>query len=150
MRGIENEHSVSQFSRQPLIAFDPRFVFPDRPNTHKRLKRMQGPKVFRGANLRRLLLAWGTFPCHARDHSVSRISWQPQTLFVPRFVFPDRFSIHKHCGWTKKIRRVNHTMRFPAGLSSSVQCTSTINLTFSAIVDLFLASFRIAGRIQHA
>ncbi len=37
VRGSENENSVSQFSRQQLIAFEPRFVFPDQPNTHKRI-----------------------------------------------------------------------------------------------------------------
>jgi hypothetical protein len=61
MRGSENERSVLHFSRQPLIAFDPRFVFPDRPNTHKR---MQGTKVFRGANLRMRFSAWVTSPRH--------------------------------------------------------------------------------------
>ena len=42
--------SVPQFSRQPLIPFESRFVFPDRFDTHNRLRR---PKPSRGANQRR-------------------------------------------------------------------------------------------------
>jgi hypothetical protein len=161
MRGSENGHSVSQFSRQPLIAINPRFVFPDRFSMHKRI---QGTKVFRGTNLRRRFSAWVASPRRARDHSVSQISRQPQTLFralfrvsgpiqhelkhgraenippreshfafssgsllsctvhehsksqfsrqpqtlfVPHFVFPDRFSVHKHCGRPKEFRGTN-------------------------------------------
>ena len=42
----------SQFSRQPLIAFEPRFVFSDRLNIYKGLQR---PDTFLGANRRRRL-----------------------------------------------------------------------------------------------
>jgi hypothetical protein len=160
MRGSENGHSVSQFSRQPLIAFDPRFVFPDRFSMHKRI---QGTKVFRGTNLRRrfqrelpLLAVHETtvfsnistttdpfralfrvsgpiqhelkhgraenippreshfafssgslLSCTLHEHSKSQFSRQPQTLFVPLFVFPDRFSMHKHCGRPKEFRGTN-------------------------------------------
>ena len=42
--------SFPQFSRQPLIPFESRFVFPDRYDTHDRSQR---PKPSRGANQRR-------------------------------------------------------------------------------------------------
>ena len=41
------EHSVSQFSQQPLTAFESRFDFPDRINT---VKHRQRPKTFSRAN----------------------------------------------------------------------------------------------------
>jgi hypothetical protein len=109
------------------LSYDPRFVFPDRPNTHKRML-TRGKSIPRRESEKAIFRV--TAPRRARDQSVSQISRQPLTLFVPRFVFPDRFSMQKSMQGRKTFRRVNRTLRFRAGPSSPVQCTSTVNLSF--------------------
>ena len=85
-------HSNSQFSRQPLVAFEPRFDFPDRLNT---LDRLQRKKTFRSVNPR------PRFPrqvdsCHAVNfHGYFRLSQQQQILFEFCLVILDRFDASK-------------------------------------------------------
>ena len=85
-------HSNSQFSRQPLVAFEPRFDFPDRLNT---LDRLQRKKTFRSVNPR------PRFPrqvdsCHAVNfHGYFRLSQQQQILFEFCLVIMDRFDASK-------------------------------------------------------
>ena len=82
----------SQFSRQPLVAFEPRFDFPDRLNT---LDRLQRKKTFRSVNPR------PRFPrqvdsCHAVNfHGYFRLSQQQQILFEFCLVILDRFDASK-------------------------------------------------------
>ena len=86
-------HSNSQFSRQPLAAFEPRFDFPDRLNT---LDRLQRPKTFRGVNPR-LRFPGQVASCHAvHFFGDSRLSQQQQILFEFCFVILDRFNTSKH------------------------------------------------------
>ena len=86
-------HSNSQFSRQSLVAFEPRFDFPDRLNT---LDRPQRPKTFRGVNLR-LRFPGQVASCHAvHFFGDSRLSQQQQILFDFCFVILTRFDTSKH------------------------------------------------------
>ena len=58
---LQQEYSVSQFSRQPLTPFESRFDFSDLPNS---LDHLQRPKTFRSANLRLRFPRQVAF-CHA-------------------------------------------------------------------------------------
>jgi hypothetical protein len=85
-------HSNSQFSRQPLVAFEPRFDFLDRLNT---LDRLQRKKTFSGVNPR------PRFPrqvasCHAVNFlGYFRLSQQQPILFEFSFVILDQFDTSK-------------------------------------------------------
>ena len=89
---ILSRFSHSQFSRQPLVAFEPRFDFQDRLNTLDRLHRK---KTFRGVNPR------PRFPrqvasCHAVNFlGYFRLSQQEQILFEFSFVILDQFDASK-------------------------------------------------------
>jgi hypothetical protein len=95
-------HSNSQFSRQPLVAFEPGFDFQDRLRT---LDRLQRPKTFRGVNPR------PRFPrqvasCHAVNFLGDfRLSQQKRILFEICFVILDRFDTSKHSIESKIICR---------------------------------------------
>ena len=84
--------SNSQFSRLPLVAFEPRFDFLDRLNT---LDRLQRKKTFRGVNPR------PRFPrqvasCHAVNFlGCFRLSQQQSILFEFSFVILDQFDTSK-------------------------------------------------------
>ncbi len=74
-------------------------------------------------------------PCYSltgseHEHSVLHFSWQLLTTFESRFDFPDRLDMHKHSVKPKAFRGVYHSLRFQAGPSSPVQCTSTVNRSF--------------------
>ena len=94
---LASSHSVayrsnSQFSRQPLVAFEPRFDFLDRLNT---LDRLQRKKTFRGVNPR------PRFPrqvasCHAVNFlGYFRLSQQQSIFFEFSFVILDQFDTSK-------------------------------------------------------
>jgi hypothetical protein len=88
---LQQEHSVSQFSRQSPTPFESSFDVPDQLNPSER---MQRPKMFYRANKRR------RFPrrfssCHAmvlHQDRVSQFSWQPPSALESCFNFPDRYN----------------------------------------------------------
>ena len=82
-----HEHSISQFSRQPLTPFEPRFDFPDRLDS---LKLMQRPKTFRRAN-QSLRFSWPVSSC--MSNSNSHLSRQPHLLCNISFVVLDHNQI---------------------------------------------------------
>jgi hypothetical protein len=95
-------HRNSQFSRQPLAAFESRFDFSDLPNT---LDHLQTPKTTRSANLRlrfpRQVAFW-----HALDFLGNfRLSQRPLNLVEFRFVILDRFYTSKHSMGSKTFSR---------------------------------------------
>jgi hypothetical protein len=74
-------------------------------------------------------------PCNSltgseHEHSVLHFSWQPLTAFESRFDFLDQIDMHKQRGQPKTFFRVIQSLLIQAGLSSPVQCTSTVNLSF--------------------
>ena len=81
------EHSISQFSRQPLTPFEPSFDFPDR---REHYKLMQRPKTFRRAN-RSLRFSWPVSSC--MSNSNSHLSRQPHLLCNIGFVVLDHNQI---------------------------------------------------------
>ena len=109
------EHSVSQFSRQPLTPFEPRFDFPDRLDPYKL---MQRPKIFRAANRRRRFPRRVSSRHAVHEHSVSQFSRQPLTPFEPRFDFPDRLDPYQLMYRPKIFCRANRRLRFPRRVSS--------------------------------
>jgi hypothetical protein len=95
-------HNNSQFSRQPPVAFEPRFDFPDRHNT---LDRLQRKKTFRGVNPR-LRFPRQVASCHAVNFlSYFRLSQQQQILFEFCFVILDRFDASKQSRESKIFSR---------------------------------------------
>ena len=95
--------SHSQFSRQPLVAFEPRFDFSDRLNT---LDCLQRQKTFRGVNPR-LRLPRQVASCHAVDFLGDfRLSQQQRILFEICFVILDQFGTSKHSLESKIFCRV--------------------------------------------
>ena len=85
--------SVPQFSRQPLIPFESRFVFPDRFDTHNQLRR---PKPSRGANQRRRFSGCPSSCSHSKFLGNFRLSQPPLAPFELCFVILDQFNTSKH------------------------------------------------------
>jgi len=124
MRGSEHQLSISQFSRQPLTPFEPRFVISDRFDT---LQHRRGPKTFRGAKLSwRFRMRLSSPPLCRRAVSF-RKSRQPLTPFEPRFVFPDRFNTLQHRRGPKTFRGAKLSWRFRMRLSPSLTCLHRSN-----------------------
>jgi len=85
--------SVPQFSRQPLIPFEFRFVFPDWSDTHNRLQR---PNPSRGANQRWRFSGCPSSCGHSKFLGNFRLSQQPLAPFELCFVSLDWFNTSKH------------------------------------------------------
>ena len=85
--------SFPQFSRQPLIPFESSFVFPDRFDTHNRLRR---PKPSRGANQRRRFSGCPSSCRHSKFLGNFRLSQPPLAPFELCFVILDQFNTSKH------------------------------------------------------
>jgi hypothetical protein len=113
MRGVENEHSLLHFSPRQLTAFKPRFVFLDRPYTHKC---RQGQKSFLIANPRlRFSACYLSSPC-TRQQCFSNIMI---SVTVNSFRAPFRISgpiqHAKHLQKPKTFSHVNPNLRFQRG-----------------------------------
>jgi hypothetical protein len=101
---LQQEHSVSQISRQPLTPFESRFDYPDLLNLPKLMQRPKcsaariGYDDFRGGSPLVMVL---------HQDSVSQFSLQPSTTSEPRFDFPDKFNTFNHRQRPKTFRHAN-------------------------------------------